>query len=71
MPDEANLGLGCGNPQAILDMKPGEVAVDLGVGTGFDADLAARQIGPAGRVIGVDMTAEMQPRRAPTPPSSA
>jgi len=55
----ANLGLGCGNPQAIAELKPGEVVVDLGSGAGFDAFLAARQIGPAGRVIGVDMTHEM------------
>jgi SAM-dependent methyltransferase len=54
-----NLGLGCGNPQAIADMKPGEVVVDLGSGAGFDAFLAARQVGAAGRVIGVDMTHEM------------
>ncbi len=55
----ANLGLGCGNPQAIAEMQPGEVVVDLGAGAGFDAFLAARQVGPAGRVIGVDMTAGM------------
>ncbi|MEO5375862.1 MAG: arsenite methyltransferase [Alphaproteobacteria bacterium] len=58
-PDGANLGLGCGNPSAIADMKPGEVVVDLGSGAGFDAFLAARQVGEAGRVIGVDMTHEM------------
>lgn len=55
----ANLGLGCGNPQAIADMKPGEVVVDLGAGAGFDCFLAARQVGPTGRAIGVDMTHEM------------
>ncbi len=55
----ANLGLGCGNPQAIADLKPGEVVVDLGSGAGFDAFLAARRVGPAGRVVGVDMTHEM------------
>lgn len=57
--DGANLGLGCGNPQAIADMKLGEVVVDLGAGAGFDCFLAARQVGPAGRAIGVDMTHEM------------
>lgn len=55
----ANLGLGCGNPQAIAAMSLGEVVVDLGSGAGFDAFLAARQVGAAGRVIGVDMTHEM------------
>jgi arsenite methyltransferase len=59
VPDGANLGLGCGNPQAIAAMKPGEVVVDLGSGAGFDCLLAARQVGPTGRVIGVDMTHEM------------
>jgi SAM-dependent methyltransferase len=59
VPDGANLGLGCGNPQAIAAMKPGETVVDLGSGAGFDCLLAARQVGPAGRVIGIDMTHEM------------
>ena len=59
IPEGVNLGLGCGNPQAIAAMKPGEVIVDLGSGAGFDCFLAARQIGAAGRVIGVDMTHEM------------
>jgi len=59
VPDGANLGLGCGNPQAIAAMQPGEVVVDLGSGAGFDCLLAARQVGPKGRVIGVDMTHEM------------
>lgn len=58
-PEGANLGLGCGNPQAIAAMRPGEVVVDLGSGAGFDCFLAARQVGPGGRVIGVDMTHEM------------
>lgn len=57
--DGANLGLGCGNPQAIADMKAGEVVVDLGAGAGFDCFLAARQVGETGRAIGVDMTHEM------------
>ncbi|MGD8561561.1 MAG: arsenite methyltransferase [Desulfarculaceae bacterium] len=58
-PPGANLGLGCGNPQAIAALRPGEVVVDLGSGGGFDCFLAARQVGPSGRVIGVDMTPEM------------
>ena len=58
-PEGANLGLGCGNPQAIADLKPGEVVVDLGAGAGFDCFLAARAVGATGRVIGVDMTPEM------------
>ena len=58
-PEGANLGLGCGNPQAIAAMKPGEVVVDLGAGAGFDCFLAARAVGPTGQVVGVDMTPEM------------
>src|SRR5580692_5460852 len=59
VPDGANLGLGCGNPQAIAALKHGEVVVDLGSGAGFDCFLAANQVGTTGRVIGVDMTHEM------------
>jgi SAM-dependent methyltransferase len=59
VPAGANLGLGCGNPQAIAAMQPGETVIDLGSGAGFDCFLAARQVGAAGRVIGVDMTHEM------------
>lgn len=59
VPDGANLGLGCGNPQAIAALKPGEVLIDLGSGAGFDCFLAAEQVGASGRVIGVDMTQEM------------
>ncbi len=59
VPDGADLGLGCGNPQAIAGLQPGERVLDLGSGGGFDAFLAARQVGPSGRVIGVDMTPEM------------
>jgi SAM-dependent methyltransferase len=59
VPEGANLGLGCGNPQAIAAIQPGETVVDLGSGAGFDCFLAARQVGPAGHVIGVDMTHEM------------
>ena len=59
VPDGANLGLGCGNPQAIAALKLGEVVVDLGSGAGFDCFLAAKQVGATGRAIGVDMTHEM------------
>jgi SAM-dependent methyltransferase len=58
-PEGANLGLGCGNPQVIAAMQPGEIVIDLGSGAGFDCFLAARQVGNTGRVIGVDMTHEM------------
>jgi len=59
---QANLGLGCGNPLAVADLKPGEQVVDLGSGAGFDAFLAAKSVGPHGKVIGVDMTPEMVSR---------
>lgn len=59
VPEGANLGLGCGNPVALASLKPGEVVVDLGSGAGFDCFLAANQVGKTGKVIGVDMTAEM------------
>jgi SAM-dependent methyltransferase len=59
VPDGADLGLGCGNPQTIAGLKPGERVLDLGSGAGFDVFLAARQVGPTGRAIGVDMTPEM------------
>ncbi|EKV28707.1 SAM-dependent methyltransferase [Caenispirillum salinarum AK4] len=55
----ANLGLGCGNPTAIAALEPGQTVVDLGSGGGFDCFLAARAVGPEGRVIGIDMTPEM------------
>ncbi len=58
-PEGANLGLGCGNPVALASLKTGETVVDLGSGGGFDCFLAAGKVGPAGRVIGVDMTPEM------------
>lgn len=56
---EAHLGLGCGNPQAIAELKEGEVVLDLGSGAGFDAFLTGMKVGPRGTVIGVDMTPEM------------
>jgi SAM-dependent methyltransferase len=59
VPEGANLGLGCGNPQAIAELQPDETVLDLGSGAGFDAFLAAKAVGPRGRVIGVDMTLEM------------
>jgi arsenite methyltransferase len=62
VPEGANLGLGCGNPQVIADIKEGETVLDLGSGGGFDAFLAAQKVGSNGRVIGVDMTAEMVSR---------
>lgn len=59
LPEGANLGLGCGAPLAHLELAPGETVLDLGSGGGIDAFLAARKVGPEGRVIGVDMTPEM------------
>jgi len=59
VPEGANMGLGCGNPHAIASLKEGETVLDLGSGGGFDCFLAARAVGEAGRVIGVDMTPEM------------
>lgn len=58
-PEGANMGLGCGNPTALAELKPGETVLDLGCGGGFDCFLAANAVGPTGRVIGVDMTEEM------------
>ncbi|MGW8309779.1 MAG: arsenite methyltransferase [Thiogranum sp.] len=59
VPQGADMGLGCGNPRAIAALRAGEVVLDLGSGGGFDAFLAAQQVGPGGRVIGVDMTPSM------------
>ena len=59
IPEEAVMGLGCGNPTAIAELKVGETVLDLGSGAGIDAFLAANKVGPTGRVIGVDMTQEM------------
>ena len=62
LPAEANMGLSCGNPLALAGIREGEVVVDLGCGGGMDVFLAARKVGPSGRVIGIDMTAEMLER---------
>jgi len=59
VPEGANMGLGCGNPQAIASLQPGETVLDLGSGGGFDCFLAAKAVGEQGHVIGVDMTPEM------------
>lgn len=59
LPEGADMGLGCGNPHAIASLREGETVLDLGSGGGLDALLAARRVGPRGRVIGVDMTPEM------------
>lgn len=59
IPEGANMGLGCGNPQAIASLQPGETVLDLGSGGGFDCFLAAKAVGEQGHVIGVDMTPEM------------
>jgi len=56
---EANLGLGCGNPLAIAELKEGEIVLDLGSGAGFDAFLCSMRVGKEGHVIGIDMTPEM------------
>jgi arsenite methyltransferase len=59
VPEGSNLGLGCGNPVALASLREGETVLDLGAGAGFDCFLAARKVGEKGKVIGVDMTAEM------------
>ncbi|MBL1352372.1 MAG: arsenite methyltransferase [Zetaproteobacteria bacterium] len=59
VPEGADMGLGCGNPRAIASLQEGEVVVDLGSGGGFDAFLAAQEVGETGHVIGVDMTPTM------------
>jgi SAM-dependent methyltransferase len=66
VPAEADLGLGCGAPVGRLDLKAGETVLDLGSGPGLDALLAAKAVGPTGRVIGVDMTPEMLERARAT-----
>lgn len=59
VPEEANMGLGCGNPQLIANIKEGETVIDLGSGGGFDCFLASKKVGTKGYIIGVDMTPEM------------
>jgi arsenite methyltransferase len=59
LPEGANLGLSCGNPNALAALEPGEVVLDLGSGGGFDVFIAGRKVGPSGRAIGVDMTPDM------------
>jgi SAM-dependent methyltransferase len=59
LPEGANMGLSCGNPNAMASLRPGEVVLDLGSGGGFDAFIAGRSVGASGRAIGVDMTPEM------------
>ena len=59
VPKGSNMGLGCGNPQLVASLRPGETVLDLGSGGGFDCFLAAKAVGAEGRVIGVDMTPEM------------
>ena len=59
LPEGANMGLSCGNPTAIANLKPGQVVLDLGSGGGFDVFIAARKVGSHGKAIGVDMTPEM------------
>jgi SAM-dependent methyltransferase len=59
VPEGSNLGLGCGNPTALAQLKKGEVVLDLGSGAGFDVFLASKKVRESGRVIGVDMTEDM------------
>ena len=59
LPDGANMGLSCGNPNALAALQPGEVVLDLGAGGGFDVFIAGKKVGPTGRAVGVDMTPEM------------
>jgi len=59
VPEGADLNLGCGNPVALASLKEGETVIDLGSGGGLDCFLAAKKVGPTGKVIGVDMTTEM------------
>src|ERR1035441_10854539 len=59
LPEGANMGLSCGNPNALAALQAGEVVLDLGAGGGFDVFIAGKKVGATGRAIGVDMTAEM------------
>ncbi len=62
VPEGSNLGLGCGSPLAFANARKGEIVLDLGSGAGIDCFLAARDVGPKGQVIGVDMTPAMLER---------
>lgn len=62
LPEGTNLGLSCGNPQAIAALQEGDVVLDLGAGAGFDLFLVSKKVGARGRAIGVDMTPEMVKR---------
>lgn len=64
--EAADISLGCGNPIAMANLKPGEVVLDIGSGGGLDSFLAAGKVGPLGRVIGVDMTPAMLDRARAT-----
>jgi len=66
VPEESNMGLGCGNPVALAALKEGEIVLDLGSGGGIDVFLASKKVGPKGRVIGVDMTEKMIERSKQT-----
>jgi SAM-dependent methyltransferase len=59
VPEDANLGIGCGNPTGLASIKKGETILDLGSGAGFDCFLASKETGETGKVIGVDITPEM------------
>ena len=62
LPESAILGLGCGNPVALANLRKGETVLDLGSGGGIDVFLASKKVGKNGKVIGVDMTEEMLQR---------
>jgi len=62
LPEGVDLSLGCGAPLRFLDLAPGETVLDLGSGAGIDCLIASRQVGPGGRVVGIDMTPEMLAR---------
>jgi arsenite methyltransferase len=60
LPEEALMAsFGCGNPTALIELRPGETVLDLGSGGGIDVLLSARRVGPTGKVYGLDMTDEM------------
>ncbi|UCF58443.1 MAG: arsenite methyltransferase [Candidatus Bathyarchaeota archaeon] len=66
VPEASNMGLGCGNPVALAALKEGDTVLDLGSGGGIDVFLAAKRVGPKGKVIGIDMTEEMIERAKST-----